>query len=88
MINIKRNSPTHVALCYLSMKRLSFSTKEQIYNLSPLKFRRPSNVDRSLNVLINMGFAFQKDGSYTITPSGQQALYQIVKEQPCKEKLT
>jgi hypothetical protein len=84
-INIKRNSPTHVALLYLKMKRNRLSTKEDIYNLSPLKFPRPSKLDRSLDVLVRMGFAIEKDSCYTITTRGTLALPQLVKEQPSKE---
>lgn len=84
-INITRNSPTHLALLYLKMKSLHFSTKEQIYNLSPSKFKNASKFNRSLDLLLRSGFAFEKNGCYAITPAGQTALRQIVREQPSKE---
>ncbi len=87
-INIKRNSPTHITLLYLKMKQYHLSTKEDIYNLSPSKFRRPSTLDRSLDVLIRMKFAIPVNNCYAITSLGQQALRQLVREQPCKEKIT
>jgi hypothetical protein len=85
-INIKRNSPTHVALLYLKMKSLHLSAKEDIYNLSPLKFQRPSKLDRSLDVLLRMGFAIQLNECYAITSAGKDALRRIVVEQPSKER--
>lgn len=85
MINIKRNSPTHVALMYLKIKGAKFSNENDLVALSPTKYKnRPSNALRSLQVLVRQGFATSSNSGYTITHLGSQALYQIVKEQTSK----
>lgn len=86
MINIKRNSPTHVALCYLKTRGHKWSTENNLMTLSPTKYnRRLSTVVRSLDVLVRNKFAIKSDKGYTITKLGNQALLQIVKEQPQKQ---
>ena len=86
MINIKRNSPTHVALCYLKTRGHKWSTENDLMTLSPTKYnKRLSTVLRSLDVLVRHKFAIKSDKGYTITKLGNQALLQIVKEQPQKQ---
>lgn len=86
MINIKRNSPTHVALCYLKTRGHKWSTENDLITLSPTKYnKRLSTVLRSLDVLVRHKFAIKSDKGYTITKLGYQALLQIVKEQPQKQ---
>jgi hypothetical protein len=87
LVNIKPSSSTHLVLKYLKMKKDCLVTSKDIYNFSPIKFQRPSKVDRSLSILVRMGFAIQLQNCYTITQSGVQALYEIVKQQPIKENL-
>jgi hypothetical protein len=54
--------------------------------LSPTKYnKRLSTVMRSLDVLVRNEFAIKSDKGYTITKLGNQALLQIVKEQPQKQ---
>jgi hypothetical protein len=86
MINIKRNSPTHVALCYLKIRGHKWSTENDLMALSPTKYnKRLSSVMRSLDVLVRQQLAIKSDKGYTITKLGIQALHQIVKEQPQKQ---
>jgi hypothetical protein len=86
MINIKRNSPTHVALCYLKTRSTKLSNEHDLLALSPKKYdNRPSKAIRSLELLTRLGFAIKFDTSYTITKSGINALRQITREQPSKE---
>lgn len=86
MINIKRNSPTHVALCYLKIKQAKWSNVNDLLALSPTKYdNRPSKALRSLELLTRLGFASKSEAGYTITNAGVQALRQIVREQPSKE---
>jgi hypothetical protein len=86
MINIKRNSPTHLALCYLKTKGHKWSTENDLMNLSPTKYNNKlSTVMRSLDVLVRHKFAIKSNKGYTITKLGYQALLLIVKEQPQKQ---
>ena len=86
MINIKRNSPTHIALYYLKTKGQKWSTANDLVALSPTKYNtRISTATRSLDVLVRHRFAIKSNKGYTITPLGIKALYRIVKEQPSKE---
>ena len=86
MINIKRNSPTHVALYYLKTRGQKWSTANDLIALSPTKYnKRISTATRSLDVLVRQRFAIKSNKGYTITPLGIKALYQMVKEQPRKE---
>lgn len=84
-VNIKRSSPTHVALKYLKMYQNKYVSFDQIYSFTP-KFNRPSTLHRSLNTLSRMGFAFKKNDMYTITSPGVEALITIVREQPSYER--
>jgi hypothetical protein len=86
MINIKRNSPTHVALCYLKIRSTKLSSEHDLLALSPKKYdNRPSKALRSLELLTRLGFAIKFDNRYTINKPGIDALRQIVREQPSKE---
>jgi hypothetical protein len=86
MINIKRNSPTHVALCYLKIRGHKWSTENDLMALSPTKYnKRLSTAIRSLDVLVRNKFAIKSDKGYTVTKLGTQALHQIVKEQPQRQ---
>lgn len=88
MINIKRNSPTHVALCYLKTRGHKWSTEDDLMALSPTKYnKRLSTVIRSLDVLVRNKFAIKSDKGYTITKLGIDALRQIISEQPSKANL-
>ena len=86
MINIKRNSPTHIALYYLKTRGQKWSTANDLVALSPTKYNtKISTATRSLDVLVRHRFAIKSNKSYTITPLGIKALYRIAKEQPSKE---
>lgn len=88
MINIKRNSPTHVALCYLKTRGHKWSTENDLMALSPTKYnKRLSTVIRSLDVLVRNKFAIKSNKGYTITELGIDALRQIISEQPSKANL-
>jgi hypothetical protein len=88
MINIKRNSPTHVALCYLKTRGHKWSTENDLMALSPTKYnKRLSTVIRSLDVLVRNKFAIKSNKGYTITKLGIDALRQIISEQPSKANL-
>lgn len=88
MINIKRNSPTHVALCYLKTRGHKWSTENDLMDLSPTKYnKRLSTVIRSLDVLVRNKFAIKSNKGYTITKLGIDALRQIISEQPSKANL-
>jgi hypothetical protein len=88
MINIKRNSPTHVALCYLKTRGNKWSTENDLMALSPTKYnKRLSTVVRSLDVLVRNKFAIKSDKGYTITKPGIDALRQMISEQPSKANL-
>jgi predicted transcriptional regulator len=84
-VNIKRLSPTHLALKYLKMYKGKYISFDQIYAFSP-KFNKPSTLLRSLNTLVRMGFVTKQDSCYTITALGQASLYTIAREQPSREK--
>lgn len=85
MIKIKRNSPTHVALCYLKTKTNKWSVPNDLIALSPAKYeKKPSKALRSLETLVAHGFACCSEKGYTITEQGRKALYQIVAEQPSR----
>lgn len=87
MIKIKRNSPTYVALCYLKINNHKWSTENDLMALSPTKYKkRLSTVTRSLNVLMRHQFVIKSHKGYIITTLGIKAIYQIVREQPLKEK--
>lgn len=88
MINIKRNSPTHVALCYLKTRGHKWSTENDLMALSPTKYnKRLSTVIRSLDVLVRNKFAIKSDKGYTITKLGIHALREIISQQPSKANL-
>ena len=88
MISIKRNSPTHVALCYLKTRGHKWSTEDDLMALSPTKYnKRLSTVIRSLDVLVRNKFAIKSNKGYTITKLGIDALRQIISEQPSKANL-
>lgn len=83
-VNIKRSSPTHLALKYLKMYNNHYVSFDQIYAFSP-KFDRPSTLLRSLKVLLRLGFVHKQDNCYTISDLGKSSLNQIVVEQPSRE---
>lgn len=80
MTLIKRNSTVHIALQYLRMKR-TWVTKENLFALSPTKYKKASKAEESLNRLVTMGFALKDESCYIITDDGINYLPLIVKEQ-------
>ena len=77
---IKRNSLVHLALQYLRMKR-GWVTRENLFALSPTKYKKVSRAEESLNKLVCMGFAEKQNSCYIITDDGINFLPLIVKNQ-------
>ena len=80
MINLKRNSTTHVCLLYMKMKK-TWITKKDILAFAPSKFKQEYVIQRSLDRLISQGLATSINNSYHITPSGLLAVTQIAQQQ-------
>jgi len=73
------NGPTHLALKYASMKKRTTFTSEDLFKLSPKKFKHLYMVNRSLDRLVKNGFIHKQADDYQITPQGYQHLCAIAK---------
>lgn len=80
-IKVVRDSTTHLALQYLKMKN-TFVSVDNLFNLSPAKYKSKSKAQRALETLCSQGLATQLNGMYHISPYGIQACFRIPKEQP------
>jgi hypothetical protein len=80
LINIKRDSTTHLALLYLKMKN-TFVSVQDLFKLSPAKYKSSYKAQRALDTLVSQGLATNRDNMYHITSNGIQACYRITREQ-------
>ena len=82
-IPIRRNSQVHLALMYLKMKNC-FVSPAELRELAPKRFSDNARARQNFSRLVQLGFAFQEDDRYAITPEGITALSLIVSQQKFK----
>lgn len=70
----KNGSPSHIALKYASMKRLSVATVDGLLTVFPNKFEKPSRAVRSFEMLTRYGCLSPVDGGWKITQYGLDVL--------------
>lgn len=64
------NGPTRVALSYAAMRKTRAFTNMDLYKCFYNKFRRPSEAQKSLELLSNLGFITPVADSWVITNEG------------------
>ena len=77
--SISYGGPSHVALRYACMKRSKGFTVDDITQVFPQKFTKPSRAVDSLNTLRKQGFVYERNGTWKVTHLGATFLRTIVK---------
>lgn len=80
-VKVVRDSTTHLALQYLKMKN-TFVSVDNLFNLSPAKYKSKSKAQRALETLSSQGLAIKRNDMYHISHYGIQACFRIPREQP------
>jgi hypothetical protein len=77
--SIPYGGPSHVALRFACMKRTDGFTVDNLMQVFPQKFTKPSRAVESLNTLSKQGFVYERNGTWKVTYLGATFLRTVVK---------